>query len=333
MSVLVTGGAGFVGSYVVRDLLLRQERVVVYDLATNGNALDLVLPDRPPAERLRIERGDVTNSWRLHRLCEEERVDRIVHLASPLTQDVLADPMSGIRDICEGTAGVFEIARALGIKRVVWASSVAVFGSRDVYPTGPIANDAPHRPESLYGSCKSLCERLGLDYRDSYGVDNVALRLSVVYGPARLRGYMTFPSEIIRAAALGLPVRIPISRHALHWQYVEEVSAMVVAALTGEIAHDLAYNTCGDVRTFAAAGEILAGLAPGVEMSVSDEAVDAGEEALKYAASEYDDAAFRRAFSYEMKFPLELGIERSYAAFRRMAERDVEPEQLIAAEL
>jgi len=320
MSVLVTGGAGFVGAYVVRDLLRAKERVLVYDIAPKGNALDLVLRDGARTDSLRVESGSVTDSWRLQRLCEDEKVDRIVHLASPLTQDVLLDPIGGIRDICEGTAGIFEVARVLGAKRVAWASSVAVFGSRRHYPDGPIANDAPHRPENLYGSCKSLCERMALDYRETYGVDNVALRLSVVYGPARLRGYMTFPSDIIRSAALGLPVKIPISQQAVHWQYVEEVSAMFVAALAREQTPTVAYNTCGDVATFARAAKLLAALAPNVEMTVSEEASEVAQEALRQAPFEYDDSAFRQAFGYQMQFPLERGLELSYAEFQHMAE-------------
>src|SRR5699024_10292982 len=137
----------------------------------------------------------------------------------------------GIRDICLGTAALFDAARAAGLRRVVWASSVAVFGPSSIYPPGPLADDAPHRPATVYGSCKSLCETLALRAHRVDGLDVVGLRLSVVYGAGRLRGYMSYPSHLLRAAAAGEAVHIPYGPQRLHWQHVEEVAAMIATAL------------------------------------------------------------------------------------------------------
>jgi nucleoside-diphosphate-sugar epimerase len=323
VSVLVTGGAGFVGSYVVRDLLLEGNQVVVYDAHPESNALDLVLPQRPRSDVLTVVQGAISDTWRLFRLCEERDVDRIVHLASPLTQDVVSDPASGIRDICGGTSTIFELARAFSIGRVVWASSVAVFGARSLYGDAPVPNDALHRPENLYGSCKSLCERMALDYRATYGVDSIGLRLSVVYGPARLRGYMTFPSQMLRAAALGEPIRVPIADQAIHWQYVEDVASMFVHALNSdEHPRDLVFNTCGEVSTFREVAAILGRLAPDANITLSTEAADDGQLMLQEAPIDYDDSVFRAQLAYEPRYQLEQGIEASIIAFRRMAESD-----------
>jgi nucleoside-diphosphate-sugar epimerase len=290
VSVLVTGGAGFVGSYVVRDLLLEGNQVIVYDAHTESNALDLVLPQRPRSDVLTVVQGAISDTWRLFRLCEEREVDRIVHLASPLTQDVVADPTSGIRDICGGTAAIFELARAFSIHRVVWASSVAVFGGRSLYGDVPVPNDALHRPENLHGSCKSLCERMALDYRSAYGVDSIGLRLSVVYGPARLR---------------------------------EEVAAMLLRALNRAVQpRDIVFNTCGEVRTFREVAVILSRLAPDANITLSTEAADDGQLMLQEAPIDYDDSVFRAQLAYEPRYQLEQGIEASIIAFRRMAEFD-----------
>src|SRR5262245_44168998 len=127
-TVLVTGGAGFVGSYVVRDLLRAGARPIVLDTVTAPETLARVASDAD-REGVVVERGEVTDGWALMRVCERRGVEQIVHLASPLTQAIRESPRAGIDAMCGGTANVFEVVRALGLGRVVWASSIAVFGS------------------------------------------------------------------------------------------------------------------------------------------------------------------------------------------------------------
>jgi UDP-glucose 4-epimerase len=314
--VLVTGGAGFIGSYVVRDLLARGDRVLAYDLLPRGNALPAVLGDSATDGRLEWASGSVVDGWQLRHLCARHEVDRIVHLASPLTKDVTDNPLGGVRDICEGTATIFEVARACGVRRVVWASSVAVFGTRSEYPAGPIANDAPHRPMSLYGSCKSLCEQMARTYRDERGLDSIALRLTVVFGPGRLRGYMSFPSDLIRRAAIGEAVELPIADQEINWQYVEGVADLVIHCLGAPTPRDVAFNTPGDVRTFRDVGEILRTLAPEVPIGLTYEPTDDGQSALLELPSEFDDSELRDQLEFSPRFTFERGVRDTFGAFR-----------------
>lgn len=319
-TVLVTGGAGFIGSHVVRDLLAKGERVIAYDLLPSGNALQEIISALPSDGRLQLERGSVVDGWRLERLCRQWAVDRIVHLASPLTQDVTEDPLGGVRDICEGTAMIFEVASACGVRRVVWASSVAVFGARQDYPAGPIANDAPHRPASLYGCCKSLCEQMARTYREERGVDSIGVRLAVVYGPARLRGYMSFPSHMIRSVALGQAVQVPIARQNVNWQYVEDVAGLITHCLQAPRPVDVAFNTWGDVRPFGDVGHILQRLAPEVEIAFSDDPLDDGHRALLGAPAEFDDSDLRSQIGYVPRFTLEQGVGDAFSVFQSQAQ-------------
>lgn len=318
-TVLVTGGAGFIGSYVVRDLLAARERVLAYDLLPVGNALPGILGSLPRDGNLQLARGTVVDGWQLRHLCAEHRVDRIVHLASPLTQDVTDNPLGGVRDICEGTATIFEVARACNVRRVVWASSVAVFGARDDYVPGPIANDAAQRPMSLYGSCKSLCEQMARTYREHRGVDSIGLRLTVVYGPGRLRGYMSFPSELIRRAAVGEAVEVPIADQEINWQYVADVAALIIHCLHAPTPKDVVFNTWGDVRTFRDAGQILQQLAPDAPIAFSHAALDDGHRALLAAPAAFDDSELRRQLGYVPTFTLERGVREAFTAFRAPA--------------
>lgn len=317
MAVLVTGGAGFVGAYVARDLIASGSEVVVYDAAVSRNTLDLVLPDSGQHRSVRLVQGRITDGWRILRACRDHGVDSIVHLASPLTQDVAENIPTGIEDVCSGTATVFEVALAAGIERVVWASSIAVFGPSGRYAPGPIPDDAPHVPESLYGSCKSLCEQMAATYFEREGLLSAGLRLTVVYGPGRLRGYMTFPSDFIRRVALGEPSELPFGDQCVNWQYVEDVSAMFTAALGAPLPGAVALNTYGDARTFGQAAAVLQELVPDARIQVrSGNFADA--DGRSDAPAEYEATLLRDLLGFEPRFPFEQGIKATYRGYRHL---------------
>ncbi len=304
-TVLVTGGAGFIGAYVTRRLIAEGWRVVVYDANPVGNVLTMLLPDAASHASISIETGAITDRAHILALCRQQGVAAAVHLASPLTQDVTARPAEGIADICLGTAAMFGAARAAGLRRVVWASSVAVFGAKSGYPPGPIGDDACHRPPSLYGSCKSLCENLARRAFEVDGLDVVGLRLSVVYGAGRLRGYMSYPSHLLRRAAAGEPVEIPWGRQPLHWQYVEEIADAVAVMLASDTpGAGRTFNAPGNCRSWSDLAAVLKTARPEMSIAVSD-AVD---PVLADVAEDYDASAITGAYGYKMRWPIERAV-------------------------
>lgn len=314
-TALVTGGAGFIGSYVSRRLVADGWRVLIYDAEATGNVLAMLMPGASRDPRIHVESGAITDGGRLRELCVAHDVEVAIHLASPLTQDVTARPAAGIADICLGTAAVFEAAHAAGVRRVVWASSVAVFGQRGDYPPGPLANDACHRPPTLYGSCKSLCETLARRAFETDGLDVVGLRLSVVYGAGRLRGYMSYPSHMLRQAAAGEAVHIPWGRQPLHWQYVEEVADLVAMLLVpGAGGGGRTYNAPGDCRTWSDFGAALSAAQPGLAVTIAD----GMDPVLADVVEDYDAGALAEACGYRMRWPLERAVPDALARYRDM---------------
>ena len=316
-NILVTGGAGFVGAYVTKALLQTGHRVVVFDAQPSMNTLGMLLGE-DKKNMLTIVAGDITDTWQLLRLCREHKIDGIVHLASPLTKDVNENPSRGIRNICQGTQTILEVAELASIPRVIWASSVAVFGSNKHYPAGPIADSAHHAPEALYGSCKSLCEHAARLAWEKSGVDSVGLRLSVVYGAGRLRGYMSFPSHILRDAALGNPISVPYLDQRLHWQYVEEVADSVLHVLGSKIAGEgRTYNISGDSRTWSEALKIVSRLKPELQITSNP-----GEDPLLADTRfEFDASGFTDRFGYKPTWPLERGVELTMKTYVEMRAR------------
>jgi UDP-glucose 4-epimerase len=314
-TVVVTGGAGFIGAYVTRCLIYGGWRVVIYDAYPNGNVLSMLIPDWATHPDIAVETGPISDGAQIIELCRRHAVEAAVHLASPLTQEVTANPIDGIRDVCGGTAVMFAAAHEAGLRRVVWASSVAVFGAKGDYPPGPLANDACHRPPSLYGSCKSLCENLSRRAFEVDQLDVVGLRLSVVYGAGRLRGYMSYPSHLMRKAALGEPVHIPWGRQRMHWQYVEEVAEMVAMALASDRpGAGRSFNTPGDCRSWRDLSEVLLKARPGLAVTVED----ALDPALADVPDDYDSTAFADVYGYAMRWPLENAVPETLDTYAAM---------------
>ena len=318
-TVLVTGGAGFIGAYVTRRLMQEGMRVVVFDLQPRGNVLDLLMPDHQGATNAPVLiQGEITDAFHLMAACRQHDVESIIHLASPLTMDVVANPATGMRDICFGTHTVFATAREARLRRVVWTSSVAVYGAAADYPPGPLSETAFHNPPNLYGASKSLCETMARQMAERDGIDIVGLRLSIVYGAGRRRGYMTYPSALMRDAALNASAIVRFGDQRLHWQYVEEVAGMVAVALShsgrakGEV-----YNAFGDCRSWRDAAAILKSNRPELDIELRDER----DEALAGTVEDFEAIGFTRTYGATRRYPLEDGISGTLDAYAEMAKR------------
>lgn len=253
MTTLVTGGLGFVGSYVLRNFLSRGDRLVTLDWMVSRNAAHEVL-GRDDLERLTVISGDVSDPQLVARVVKEHDVRRIVHLAALLPAYVDADPPAALRVNCQGLVNVLEAARLFNVERVVWASSCSVLGSQGNHPEGPVTNDAPHYPENLYAATKSFGEHLAEHYHQAFGVDVIGLRFNTIYGQGRQRSGTELFNELFVKPTKGEPSVIPLGDTILGWQHVEDVAGTVIAAHDASPTKTRAFNTCGfpcAVRTVA----------------------------------------------------------------------------------
>ncbi|MEU6717650.1 NAD-dependent epimerase/dehydratase family protein [Nonomuraea sp. NPDC046802] len=178
MRVLVTGGAGFIGSNLVDRLLVDGHEVDVVDDLSSGSTANLARAAE--SEHFRFHELDVCDPA-LSRLVAERGPEVICHLAAQISvRKSVADPLRDARINVEGTASVLAAAQHGHTRKVVFASSVAVYG-RPV--TIPVPGDAPADPRSPYAASKLSGETYLVTFRALYGIEYTTLVLSNVYGP------------------------------------------------------------------------------------------------------------------------------------------------------
>ena len=175
MKVLVTGGAGFIGSHLVRQLLAEGHVVTVLDNLSTG------VRDHLPATGFTFWKLDIRNQLVVQQIIYE-KFDAIVHLAAQTMVDAsIRDPRFDADENVMGLLNVLEAARVSGVKRVLLASTAAAYG--DVQESSlPVREDEVLHPMSFYGLTKVIGEHYLDLYHQTYGLDYVVLRFANVYG-------------------------------------------------------------------------------------------------------------------------------------------------------
>ncbi|MFC4767065.1 NAD-dependent epimerase/dehydratase family protein [Effusibacillus consociatus] len=222
MKVLVTGGAGFIGSHIVTELLKNQHEVVVVDNLCSGDRHNL------PADIRFVVQNVVSN---LNPLFEQERFDAVIHLAAQVSVPCsIQDPLGDLRVNLEGLLWILEACRRHQVRKIVFASSAAVYGPPKSLP---ITEEHPLIPVSPYGLTKKSAEEYLRIYYQLYGIEFTVLRFANVYGPRQsVRGECGVIAIFADALCRG---RIPTihgdGSATRDYVFVEDVARATVLAL------------------------------------------------------------------------------------------------------
>jgi UDP-glucose 4-epimerase len=314
MRVLLTGGYGCIGAWIVHNLLERGDEVWIYDLKEDPRRLRLIMSE-DQVRRARFLAGDVTDLPALRSAIEGQHISHVIHLAGLQVPVCRADPLLGAKVNVLGTLAVFEAVRRAQrqVQRLVYASSAAVFGPPEAYGSGPLSDDVPLAPSTHYGVFKCCNEGNARVYFQDHGLSSVGLRPWTVYGVGRDFGMTSEPTKAIKALALGRRYHISYGgRQDL--QYVDDVAKIFIRCLEGPYAGARSYNLRGHVVDLPTFHRALCEVEPAAERLITF-----GERQIAIAY-DLNDAALERDFGPLPRTPLAEGIRRTLQQFRGLQE-------------
>ena len=290
MKVLVTGAAGFIGSYVVQELLEHQFSVVAIDNLSKGN-------------RSRVSQG--ASFYKADITCEEighifqhEQPDFVIHLAAQTSVlESMEKPLADCQANVLGTLNILRFSNQYNVKKVIFASSAAVYGN----PTSlPVKEDTKLAPLSFYALSKISAENYVHLYEKMFGLKSSILRFSNVYGPNQDGGVI---ANILNRISNGEAPIINNGSQTRDFVYVKDVAA---ACLTALVSHETGVFqiSSGNERTINEVFELISHLT-NIEIEPLVKEIDVAE--IKRSVLSNEKA--REILHWEPHYSLEEGLE------------------------
>ncbi|OLE27202.1 MAG: NAD-dependent epimerase [Actinobacteria bacterium 13_1_20CM_3_71_11] len=246
--VLVTGGAGTIGSHVVDQLVeAGAAEIVVLDNLVRGRRENLAGAQAVAGDRLILVEGDIRDRTLVHDLTDG--MDLVFHLAALRITQCAEQPRLALESLVDGTFTVFEAAVAAGVKKVVASSSASVYGLAEQFPT--TERHHPYHNDTFYGAAKAFNEGMLRSFHAMYGLDYVALRYFNVYGP-RMDAHGVYTEVLIRwmeRIARGEPPLIfGDGKQTMDFVHVHDIARANLRAARAEVT-DTVYNIASGTET------------------------------------------------------------------------------------
>lgn len=306
MSILITGGTGFIGAEIVRMLVAQgHDDVIVAHRSGNFERIADVL------DQVRTVQADLADDDAVEALIADTAPAKLFHFGATLTGPGEEDPQSLLRSNVSGVITLFEAARKAGTEQIIFASSIGTYG-RDLERGAPVHDMSLQRPTTVYGVTKVFAENLGAYYAGKYGIDFRGLRYPSIVGPGVTTWSLAqYTSWMIESAAKGEPFTV--------WTGAEATIPILYYKDAAKAALDLAAAPRDDIKTInylvdcagdtPSAGEIQAAVLarlPEAEITFdSDNAAGANLTRLLLI----DDSVARTEWGWQPVFDLDAMVE------------------------
>lgn len=269
MCILITGGTGFIGTRAAKKLLDSRQKVVIMDINAGTSMLE------PGQGEMTVVTGDVRQFSDVTRVIRDFKVEKIINLAYLLGETSERDPLLAVEVNALGATNVFEAAMVFGIKRVVHASSLSLFGPQEFYGDRLVTEDDVPQPPRIYGATKVFNEFIASKYEERFGLEVANLRLSVVYGRGRERGRTGWVGQLISNPVLGKPVFAPVSSNQrMSLIHVDDAAELFVRLCLAEKLQHRIYHSGGHTASANELAEIVGKYLPNADIRFNEDAPD-----------------------------------------------------------
>lgn len=302
--ILVTGGAGLVGSTIVDALVpLGPSEIVVFDDFSRGTMNNLA--DAVTSDRVNVVEGDIRDRRALAEVTAG--IDLVFHQAAIRITRCAEEPRVALEVLADGTFNVIEAAVDAGVGRIVAASSASVYGQADVLPT-----DESHHPwnnDTLYGAAKAFNEGMLRSFRQMRGLDYVALRYFNVYGP-RMDIHGVYTEVLVRwmerIEAGDPPLILGDGQQTMDFVHIADVArANLLAAATPHVGET--FNVATGVSTSLAELATALAAAMGAEELVPEHGPERATNGVRSRRADISKARDLLGFTAEVD--LRHGLE------------------------
>jgi nucleoside-diphosphate-sugar epimerase len=288
----ITGAQGCIGSWIVKALVERGDQAVVFDRSDDSRRLAAIMED---LANVSFITGDITDGGAVLSALEQSGAQRVIHLAGLQVPTCKSDPISGALVNVVGTLNIFEAARKLSVKQIVYASSAAVYGLNYDEPT------------THYGVFKRTNEGNARIYFLDHGINSTGLRPLTVYGVNRDTGLTSDPTKAMKAAVVGRPFHIRFGG-ATDFQYVADTAAAFISCADNAPEGAHVFNLHGETVT-------VERIASFINSQVNNgDLITFGGPPIPIAAA-MDDTAIRRVLNGLPSTPLEAGVHETMERF------------------
>ena len=265
-NIIIFGGTGFLGSWIVKNFVKRDYKVTIFDLKIETELLKKLIGK--DIEKIKFLKGDVTNYEEV--LEATVNMDHVVNLAGLMTPDCSRNPSLGAEVNVLGSINVFEATKARGIKFVVYASSAGVFGEKDKY--------FPF-PETHYGAFKLAVEGIARAYYNEANISSVGIRPFVIYGPGREIGGTATVTLACKAAKQSYNYNLNFSGKA-GFVYVQDVANLVEMSINRAPVGALTININGITASVSDFVSKIINIIPEAKLTINGDKLSVVEEIL-----------------------------------------------------
>jgi UDP-glucose 4-epimerase len=321
---MITGGSGFLGTYVTQLLAKRGNHIIIFDATMPIPALAALTA--PYEQQITYVRGQILDLASIIRCVQHYKVERIFHAAALYDPPYsLEDPAITFQINVNGTINVLEAARLSDVQRVVQSSSIAVYAPKQYEPINelhPIQLPSAGNPLGPYGASKAAAEIVGMTYYTTNGIDFIGLRNSAIYGYGMR--YPMYIKPMVENSIHGLPTRFATGGDMQRdYTHVKDIAQAVIKALhiPASRLHQRLFNIgSGTMHSASQVAETVRTILPNADIEIGAGLSELEQSDMK-ARGMLDLTAARQQLNYEPQFSLEAGIRDFIEMYRQGAGR------------